>query len=668
MKRRDLSGRVIVIVCIAAGTLAAPAILQQAQDHLTERRIDAVLAQTFPRSTHGGVRLDAGRSRIVVEDLALPARGATITLGRLVLPYRHGTISDLVAPAWAQDNTVSADNIRIATGKSAILIPHIEAHGTSLDAGSLAAIFDSSKPMSSEERLAKLTAKTLTAPDVSILQTNEDPAKTPERLTFHDVVLTDIVAGKIGTLAASGMSLSSAAVDKPPTIVESGPIAATAVDLPLGLMIATGTRSDEELPLATVYGSISIDGFKIKDANSLMTLGRISSTGAKARPPLRPFSEIARIADLPKDARTPEQKQALIDVALDATKSFTLDGFEVRDFAFQGDEDGPVDAKLDHLGLSGFAMIKLASFGLDGFALHTKDANVTLAHYGVDGYDQSALVDAMLSDLRGSDHVDMHTEALKMMRPSFDTTSMTALHVDVPSKDGSGNAPGGNSIVVDFPAASMTVIRKPDTASIGTNAHAQVIFAISPSAASPTMRQAADAGFSDVDLNADYALTYDGNTEDATLDTLSFDAKNLAAVKLGGQFGKVPADLMNVATDPDQVKQAMDRITLRGFTVVLTNAGLVEKILPILAAGSHLSVPVFKAEMQGQAQAAVIQALGATPTAERINKAIGLFIAKPKSFTLTIKAPQDLSFGDIAAVDDPKSLLDKVDIDAVANQ
>ena len=104
--------------------------------------------------------------------------------------------------------------------------------------------------MPSEERLAKLTAKTLTAPDVSILQTNEDPAKTPDRLTFRDVVLTDVMAGKIGTLAASGMSLSSTASDKPPTAVESGPIAATQVDLPLGLMIATGTRSDKDMPLA----------------------------------------------------------------------------------------------------------------------------------------------------------------------------------------------------------------------------------------------------------------------------------------------------------------------------------------------------------------------------------------------------------------------------------
>ena len=108
MKRQALSGRAIVVVCIAASTLAAPAILQRAQDHLTARWIDAALARTFPRSTHGGVRLDAGESRIVVEDLTLPAPGLTITLGRLVLPYRHGTISDIVAPAWAQDNTVSA--------------------------------------------------------------------------------------------------------------------------------------------------------------------------------------------------------------------------------------------------------------------------------------------------------------------------------------------------------------------------------------------------------------------------------------------------------------------------------------------------------------------------------------------------------------------------------
>ena len=668
MRRPPLSGSVVAIVCIAVGTLAAPAILRQARDHLAEKRIDAALARTFPRSTHGDVRFDAGLGRIVVADLTLPAPGATITLGRLVLPYRPGSASIIVDAAWAQDKAVSADNVRIATGKSAIVIPHVEARGTSLDAAGLSAIFDSAKPMSGEERLAKLTAKALTAPDVSIVETNEDPAKPPERLTFHDVVLTDVVAGKIGTVAASGISLSAAASDKPATVVASGPIAATAVDLPLGLMIATGTRSDKEMPLAAVYGSVSIDAVKVADAESTITIGRISSTGAKGRPPLHSFSETAHIADLPKDARTPEQKQVLVDVALDATKSFALDSFEVRDFVFKGDEHGPIDAKLDHLGLSGFAMVKLASFALDGFALHSKDANVSLAHYGVEGYDQSGWVDAMLSRLRDSGHVDVHSEAFKMMRPSFDTTSMTALHVDVPSKDGSGNAPGGNSIVVDFPAASMTVIRKPNASSIGTNAHAQMIFAISPSAASPAMRQAADAGFGNIDLNADYAFTYDGTTEDATLDTLSFDAKNLAAVKLGGQFGKVPADLMNVASDPDQVRQAMDRITLRGVTIVLTNAGLVEKILPILAAGSKLSVPVFKAEMQGQAQAAVIQALGATPTAERINKAIGLFIATPKSFTLTVKAPQEPSLSDIAAIDDPKNLLDKIDIDAVANQ
>ena len=96
--------------------------------------------------------------------------------------------------------------------------------------------------------------------------------------------------------------------------------------------------------------------------------------------------------------------------------------------------------------------------------------------------------------------------------------------------------------------------------------------------------------------------------------------------------------------------------------------GIVDKIVPPLAAAAKVSVPLFKAQMKAQAEISINQAMGVTPASARIITALRTFIDTPKNLVVVVKAPSGLPLGTVGSTSDPKTLLSAVDIQVMANR
>lgn len=649
---------------LALGLAAAPLWVGWGAQRMAERRLGEVLA-SVPGATWSFV--EAGRGTLAVRDLRLLTGGAHISIGLVSLPTGAGALPALVGSARAEDGIVALDDVRITLGTTLVVVPHLEARGTSLDGAGLRAVLDPASGLSGKERLARFSAAALSAATVVVKGTNESQDRPDDSLTLHDVTLTDIAAGRIGALTSSGLTLPMPKMGEAPGQMSSGRIAITDLDLPLILDIATGSRQASDAPLTPVYTRISVDAFKVVDAHDSFDLGSFASGAFRARPLLRTVADSVALADKPFSTQTPEEQRALVATAVDAAKSFALDRIELRGLAFVNHSSEQVDAKLDRFLIADYRVLNVGVVAANGFALQTKDADIAFDNVRIDGYDQSAAVNTFVAMLMRTGLNDVQDQAFGL-RPRLASTALDNLRIAVPSPNRAGNSPDGSSILVDVPTFSIGVADKLDGSGVDSSAHLQVTMPLPSSSKNPALASVAQAGISGIDLRSDYAASYGTATQMLNLDRFAVEFKDLASLSLSAVLGNVSPDLFNAAKGTPAAEEAAQQISFRNLSVSLQDSGLFDKVFKAVASTANMSVPLLKAETKGQVQVAVQQALGATPSATKITQAVSTFIDNPRSLRISVKAPDGLSLRDAAAVADPQSLLGKLEIEAVANQ
>jgi hypothetical protein len=141
--------------------------------------------------------------------------------------------------------------------------------------------------------------------------------------------------------------------------------------------------------------------------------------------------------------------------------------------------------------------------------------------------------------------------------------------------------------------------------------------------------------------------------------------KDLMSMKAAATVAQVTPELFGL--DDAARAAAVQHLKFRTLDLGIVNAGLAEKALPPIAASANTSVPLLKAELIGQASAAIAKALGAGPTTDQLTAAVTAFVNDPKSLDLGLKSDEGLDLQTLAASASPADLLPHVTISAVAN-
>ena len=588
---------------------------------------------------------------------------------RASLGHAPGALARMiVTPAHALAGTAKADDISIETDTATYTIKHVEATGTTLSDDELEALFDDESKVSLADRMAKLTAATVSIPEIA---GEVEAGDGKIAVTYTDVKFANVAKGVAGAVSIGEIKFAATG-DKNADL--SGVIvnfAARNVDTGAILHAHHDARKDADEPMKLQYESIAADGMTIRGVPGVaFSIGKISIKDVSGRALKVPLSEMAgHVAAAAAEDAEPARKQELAALYADFMRSSAFGSFEVRDIAVAVDIDGkPGKVKLARLAANNFSGGKLGEFVYEGFDLDVPEAKMKLGSFGFRGFDlrpMLALADFIAA--KGPDALG-EMEDPRPFIPTIDHVGMTALDVDAKATDGQkGNAEGGarnKFTMANFSLDSGGFIGGIPTSA--TLALDHVAVDLSGLADDPAMKDFAALGYSKVDISAKLDLGWNEAANELAVKNLSFQSAGMGAASGSLVLGNVTRDLF--AANPALMQAAALGAVLKKVEIGISNEGILEKALAMQAAKDGKPVDEVRKMLILGASVGLPSILGDSPAARTIANAVSKYLADPKTLKLTATSANGLGVGDLGLIGNPVDLLGKIDVKASVNE
>jgi hypothetical protein len=565
------------------------------------------------------------------------------------------------APFGVQAGTATADNVVIDAGSVTYRIKHIEATDTALDNTAFAALFDTKTPQPLTERLAAVTAATITMPEI-VAETKHDAAA--ETVIYRNVKLSDVKAGQVGTMSIAGASIAATTPKLDDLHGTIGALTASDVDLALVARVATVARTDPAEPRKPLYAKYAVDGFTLESQKGgfSFSVGPVTGSGSKGRALETPLIALGtRLAPRPGEATSATRARAA-HALVDMLGSFELGAFEAKTIVIRSTApDKPATLSLARLALTDAGGDKLGGISLEGFALESAKANIHLASLTLQNIDLAAVRKGLAAAETSGDPAT----SLPRLPATSGQLAMADLAADV-AADGDGNSADGqrNSFHIDRVTFTSTQPKPAGPVEFASDLSHFVM--TMPSQPGSAFKEIVALGYPKLDVSSRLAVAWTAASQDLQLKTASLTGDGMGTLTLSGLFSHVPTDLFS--SDPAVMQAAAVGILLNKIDLRIDNAGLIDKALALQARNESKSVEDVRQAYVTGAGVAVPVMLGNGPSAKAIGAALAKFIAQPRSFHLVATAPDGLGASDLAALGDPAALLDKLDIQASANE
>ncbi|MBV9633953.1 MAG: hypothetical protein JOZ40_04935, partial [Methylobacteriaceae bacterium] len=175
-----------------------------------------------------------------------------------------------------------------------------------------------------------------------------------------------------------------------------------------------------------------------------------------------------------------------------------------------------------------------------------------------------------------------------------------------------------------------------------------------------------EMGYPKLDLSAKMDLAWNEAAKELRLKELSLTGADMGTVSIGGLLGNVTKDAF--VGEPAAMRRADLAILAKQAEVRIENTGLFEKVMAFAAKTTQKSTDEVRQYFAASVSRTIAERLGNGSGAQSIAGAVGKFIAQPKSLRISATAAQGLGAADIKLLDDPKALLDRLDIAASADE
>ena len=663
--------RPIKTFALSSGLLAGVAISAIAAHSLAvavaNRSVAAQIA-ALPGARAGTVSVDPWHGQVVLGDFVLSGKDIRVQAGRIVLPVPVSGLS-LVSPAFALDGAASVDDLVIESGIVSYKIKHLEASGTSLTSADLAAIVDSKSTVSSSDRLKKLTAAAISAPMVAGTIKIGDLNET---ITYKDVRLANVVAGKIGAASIAETNIAIAGGKAGPIAVMMPNTTAKNIDLVLISRMLTQARTDANEPLATLYESFSADGFTMTGMpNGTMSLGKISGQGFKGRAMAVPYFEIMNKLDksaLDGKQPSPEQKQEFAKAYADLARSIEIGGLEVRDLAVSAKDKGKDGSfQLARYAMNGLAGGKLAEVVYEGLSFSSAEAKFSLANFSLRGFDFRPLLALADAYAEKGEAAMEDPAAIRIFIPTLDHVGFTNLDLDAEAQNGQvGNADGGKRNAFKLGGMALDsagYIGGVPTSTTLTADHFKMDLGTLLSA--PDMKDFAALGYKAIDASSKIDLAWNEATSELALKPLTIDVADMGKLTVTATIANVSKDVF--AADSNVALAAGIGALAKKLDISFVNTGIVERALQSQATKAKKSPDDIRKMMIAGAGAVIPAVLGNSQGARDISAAVVKFLATPKSLHVVATSAKGLGVADVGLFSNPQGLLDELQVTATAN-
>jgi len=634
-----------IIPLAAAGVLAVLALGPRGADMLTEFAAVRALAPLQAAT----VAIGRG-GELTFKDLSWQDGDYRVRIGTLVLP---GPVPRLafIGAAAAQTGSVSANDVSIDTGTTIYKIKRIDVTGTALSTADLAALLDQKSPQSVSERCAGLTAGAIMIPEILAEATL---GAVTQKIVYRDIRFADIVQGKSAQASAAGASFTANDAKAGTIQGAYGPMSATNIDLVLATRMFAEPRRDPAETKKPLYDRFTIEALKLSAPKMRLdfSIGILTAHDVKGRALATPIGAI----------RAPSEPTAAAGIWRDMVGALDVGGAEAKNItlAVTPADGDHVEISLGRAYLNGFSDTLLGDLGMDHLSVASGNGKIEAASVLVHDLDFKATRDAL--DTAGAASAVDARAAL----PAIGQFVMAGLAVDIPDSSKTGNSADGARDIFQVGRLELNGSDPQDGIPTRFGALLDHLTFMLPPSPDSTFKPLLDMGYNNLDLSSRLAAHWNETAQELKIEDLSLSGAQMGSLEVSGVFTNVSKDLFS--RDPASAQAAALSALWTQVELKVANHGIFEKAIAVAAKNEGMTADDLKQRYVTIAAAVVPAMLDNAPGAKAIGAALAKFIASPKSLRITARSTEGIGASDLMLLNDPGTLLKRLDIEAAANE
>ncbi|WP_164923857.1 hypothetical protein [Sinorhizobium fredii] len=702
---RALWAAVAVIAIAAAGVVGGKIALKS--------KVNELVAERGGKA--GAVEVDF-LGRIHLRDVTLPlggrsnARIAAID-GRPKILFLNGTLE------------MTGLDIELPTAR--ILVPHASVEDANLDPATLTELISRKSAAPLAKRIDRFAAKRVSATEVAITQAI---AGSEQKTVYRQVNLTDIANGSVARYSADGasfefaMAIPDGAGGSKQEVMTGSIGQMTGQDFDAAYMARLYTEKagpDDKEP-RPLYGPLSAKAIAFSNGQARFAYDEMRSSGFSMRMPAEPLLEtLEKLTSVTNpEELEPEERRAFFGRLL-----------SLADIIGKGDME-MLGLKIDAPAKAGEAEGEKVKLAVDRMALQLDGRRLDAALHGVSmgeggdyvkfseasmtGFSWDSTLEA-LKKMAGLDEQQLETFPFTTLLPEFGTFRVAGIDVNLPNPDTGADSTGTEGYAdetgeTDALAAEGLMPDAEQEAGADQQTNQPVTSMEKPAAAVPerirftlknyelaltkpfngiptdirfsyedlsvpvpakaqdeTSVQLRKLGFDELVVSSNIQAAWDEPSQNLAIKDISVSGKDVGSFSVSGLMGGFTKDFFS--GDPAMAQVALLGLTAREMKLEIEDKGGMAKGIKFYADQNGMTEDQARGMLTMMA-AAVLQQLAADqPKLQGPVDALSRFIAKPGTFTLTVRSKAETGIGAfdlIAASENPMLLLDKVDLEATA--
>ncbi|MGO4571446.1 hypothetical protein [Microvirga sp. 2TAF3] len=609
---------------------------------------------------------------VVLRDLVVEGSGHRVSIGAIRAP--------LWSAAFAQSaDTFSLENVAVTFGPATYLAKTINFSGVATPRAEIEALFSSTSTEPMAGRLARITARQISIPDLKVQQKLGNKTET---ITYKNVTLTDIAQGRIAQAAASATG-AEIAEGKDRTLFSYGRITVSDLDVPAFAQLYETKAEAASGPLTKIYGAFSIDNVEVVSGNgdTDIKIARMNGRDFMARATrdswagtLTLFSELSD-----KDKLSGDDEKRLVATVADFFSAFDIGFVEATDFELKArpkDHASPMTSRIKRMAYTSGTGAQPSDARIEGLEVTDQDGRVGIGSISFTGFSFAPMLDG-LKALEGKSLKDLDATVIRSLVPTIGTMRVTGIDIDTLSKDGKPNNPNPKPPIPKNPDAKPERIKaglkefeitadKPVNA-VPTNIRIGMknfAMALPENSKDEGIQNLTDLGYRTIDLSLLVATNWNEATQELAIQEISLQGQNMGRLSLTGLLGNVSKDAFN----PDTAIASVALISAKAKSVDLTldNGGLFERFLDKTAKEQKTTPEALRRTYATAAAMVIPSMIGNSEQAKTLSQAVSRFIAKPGRIVINARAKDSAGLGvaDIAVLSEPTAILEKLNVTA----
>ncbi|VTZ63711.1 conserved hypothetical protein [Sinorhizobium medicae] len=432
-----------------------------------------------------------------------------------------------------------------------------------------------------------------------------------------------------------------------------------------------GPQDKEAKP---VYGPSSVKDIVFSDGEARFGYAEIRSSGISMAMTDQPLLETlnALSAVSAPDELPPAERQAYFTRILsiiDMTKKADIEmlGLNMEVPAKDGDKGKKIKFATDRLAIQLDGQTLDAT--LNGLSMAEGESHFKISEAALSGFSWSPTFKA-LEQMVALDEQQLESFPFTTLLPEFGTVRLAGIDADLPGSVENGETSPSTAERVRFSLkeyeAALTKPRNGIPTDIRVS-YQDLTVPVPANIEEKTLAELRKLGIDELVLSSSLEAAWDEAQQTLVIKEISTSLKDLAGFSFSGVMGGVSGDFFS--GDEAKMRVALFGLTAREAELEIEDKGLAAKGLKAYAEQNGMTEDQARGMLTMTSSVVLQQFADEEPRLQDVVDAVSKFIAKPGTFTLTVKSKSPSGLGALelaVASQNPLLLLDRVDIEAVA--